>query len=80
MEADHDYFARKANEERAAADLAATPEIRAAHLALSERYSSVAKALSEQSRSIAKRYGVAPDFTLPVRSSPAPSPGRGKRV
>ncbi len=45
MEADHEYFARRAEEERNAAESAATPEARAELLALADRFAQLAAAL-----------------------------------
>jgi hypothetical protein len=43
-ESDHDYFRRRAAEERAAADRAADPLAQRAHLELADRYDEVAEA------------------------------------
>jgi hypothetical protein len=47
MEADHEYFERRATEERAAAAKAASPQARTAHFELAERYQDLAEALGE---------------------------------
>jgi hypothetical protein len=47
MEADHQYFSRRAKEERAAADAASSIEARTAHLELASRYSDLAKAMDK---------------------------------
>ena len=45
MESDADYFRRRANEERAAAEHAVEGAARNAHLEMAERYDSLAKAI-----------------------------------
>jgi pyridoxine/pyridoxamine 5'-phosphate oxidase len=45
MEADHEYFARRAREERTGAEAAGSSEARAAHLELAERYDDLARAI-----------------------------------
>jgi hypothetical protein len=46
LECDHDYFLRRAAEEREAAEHAAHPIARLSHLELAERYDDVAAATS----------------------------------
>jgi hypothetical protein len=55
MIADHDYFARKAEAERAAAEIAATEKARATHLELAERYRSLSEALCHHSGLLRQR-------------------------
>ena len=45
IETDHDYFMRRAAEERAAAERADHPEARRSHLELADRYEAVATAV-----------------------------------
>jgi hypothetical protein len=47
LEADHQYFARRAEEERSAADAATSPEARSELLALADRYARLAAALEQ---------------------------------
>ena len=47
LEADHQYFARRAEEERRSADEAPSPEARAELLALADRYARLAEALEK---------------------------------
>lgn len=47
LEADHEYFARRAREERTAAGAAATPEARAEQLELADRFDRLAAALEQ---------------------------------
>jgi hypothetical protein len=44
MECDHDYFLRRASEEREAAERAAHPIARQSHLELADRYNEIAEA------------------------------------
>lgn len=46
-ETDRDYFARRADEERRAAERAGSPEARSSHALLAARYADVAAALEE---------------------------------
>lgn len=50
METDVFYFARRAREERAAAEAATQPVARKAHLELANRYADLASAISERER------------------------------
>lgn len=45
VESDHEYFERRANEERQAAAQAANEAVRAAHGELAERYADMARAM-----------------------------------
>ena len=47
MESDASYFQRRAEEEFAAAALAATPYVRAVHFEMAERYAKLAAAIEE---------------------------------
>lgn len=47
LEADHQYFARRAEEERRAAEAAATPEEKSELLALADRFARLAEALEK---------------------------------
>jgi hypothetical protein len=47
MESDVSYFQRRADEEFAAANSAASPHARAVHLEMAERYSQLAAAIEE---------------------------------
>jgi hypothetical protein len=49
LEADYQYFARRAEEERRAAELAATPEARSELLELSGRFARLAAVLEQHS-------------------------------
>lgn len=56
MEADFEYFSRRAHEEREAAMRAAHPSAREAHLEMAARYDDLAKALDAHHRQL----GLAP--------------------
>ena len=52
MESDHDYFARRAREERSAADRASTVAAQLSHLELAERYEDLVAAVERHRQTV----------------------------